>query len=123
MVGLQADGTVGHQLSSAVGVAGFTIVRTDSSRWYRPNSAHTVPTIRRARLSHALPTDEPRDSGTLSVCALLSEECRDVWILGRIRSSPLRFHARHQDDVNLSGELGAYATATVDAWYTSVGIG
>lgn len=33
-------------------------------------------------------------------------------------------HTCHQDDMNLCGELGAdHATATVDAWYTSVGIG
>jgi hypothetical protein len=34
MVGLQADRTAGHQLSSAAGVAGFTIARLSSfSRW------------------------------------------------------------------------------------------
>ena len=35
MVGLQADRTAGHQLSSAVGVAGFTIARLSSFRRWR----------------------------------------------------------------------------------------
>lgn len=74
-----------------------------------PSSAHTGPTIR-------------WDPGTLSICALLSEERRDVQILGPSRLRPFRFHTRHQDDVDLFGGLDTHATATVDAWYTSVGI-